>query len=157
MKKNIFVIRHGHADLTATKDFERVLTIKGITAVNRAADFISQTCHEQGIAIDLCLCSAANRTKQTAEIICFKNDIENFESYQELYSTVASSWIDKIAKTDFNNIVIVGHNPTFSQLVSNLCGREVYMQPAHCAFISLELKEDGIIYPAQLNQYFNNE
>lgn len=157
MKKNIFIVRHGHADFSAAQDFERVLTVNGIKAVNKTAEFINQICQDGGISIDLCISSAANRTKQTAEIICFKNGIQNSVSYQELYSSVASSWIDKISETVDNNIVIVGHNPTFSQMINNLCGYEIYMQPANCAFISLEIMADGLIYPAQLNQFYKNE
>ena len=157
MLKNLFIVRHGHADFSAVRDFDRVLTLKGIKAVNNTATFINQICQEKNISIDLCISSAANRTMQTSEIICFKCDVRFCENYKELYSTVASHWIDKIAESKFNNIVLVGHNPTFSQLVNNLCGHEVYMQPANCAVVSLEIKQDGIIYPAQLNNFFNNE
>lgn len=157
MKKNIFIVRHGHADFSAANDYDRVLTLSGIHAVNNTAHFINQTCKDNNISIDLCLSSAANRTKQTAEIICFKCDIQNYTNHKELYSTAASNWLDKMSDSTSNNIVIVGHNPTLSKLVNNLCGHEIYMQPANCAFVSLEIKSDGIIYPAQLKNYFNNE
>jgi phosphohistidine phosphatase SixA len=155
--KNIFIVRHGHADFSSDRDFDRVLTFQGIKAVNKTVDFINKICDEMEISIDHCISSAANRTKQTAEIICFKSNIQTSESYQELYSTVASSWIDRITESIHENLVVVGHNPTFSQLVSNLSGHEIYMQPANCAFISLEIKPDGIIYPARLNEFYNNE
>ncbi len=157
MKKSIFVVRHGHANFTASKDFERVLTLDGIKAVNKTAAFINQICLDLGISIDYCLTSAAHRTKQTAEIICFKNSINQCISDLDLYSTVASKWVDKISELPNKNIVLVGHNPTLSQLINNLCGYDGYMQPADCAFITIEIKPDGIIYPAQLKQYYQNE
>lgn len=156
-KKNIFVVRHGHADFNAAIDFERDLTAKGIYAVKKTADFIKSTCLQLSLKIDLCISSAAARTQQTAKIICDHNGINNCQFYPELYSTQVSQWIDKIALENSQNIVIVGHNPTFSQLVNNLCDHEFYMQPANCAFISLEIRSDGIIYPATLNKTFQNE
>jgi phosphohistidine phosphatase len=157
VKKNIFVVRHGHAENSATHDFDRVLTMTGILAVNKTAEYISKICLNQSITIDLCICSAAHRTKQTAEIICFKNNIQIAEFHNSLYSTVASQWIDKMSESKYENILLVGHNPTLSQLVNNICGQQIYMQPANCAHITLELEQDGIIYPAQLNQFYKHE
>lgn len=150
-------MRHGHAENSAKHDYDRVLTMNGIIAVNKTAEFISNMCKINNITIDLCISSSAHRTKQTAEIICFKNNIQNVESHKELYSTVASQWIDKISNSPYQNILLVGHNPTLSQLVNNICGFDAYMQPANCAFITLEIKQDGIIYPAQLNEFYKNE
>ncbi len=155
--KNIFIVRHGHADFGSGIDFERELTTKGVKRSNKTAEYIKQKCQSINMDLDLCISSAAIRTKQTAEIICQLNNISNCQYYRELYSTMASTWLDKIAGQSAKNIVIVGHNPTFSQLVNRLCGFEVYMKPAHCAFITLEFRDDGIIYPATLNDYFPNE
>lgn len=157
MKKNVFIVRHGHADFSCEKDYERVLTLDGIKAVNKTAAFIDQTCSENNVSIDICISSAAYRTKQTSEIICFKNNIEECIFHEDLYSTVVSNWLEKIAKSKQETIVIVGHNPTLSQMINNLCGHEAYMQPSDCAFISLEIMPDGIIYPAQLNKYYSYE
>ena len=156
-KKQIFIVRHGHADFGSDNDFERVLTAKGINKTNKTADFIQQKCQSLNISLDLCIASAALRTKQTADMICQTNKLSNCHYHRELYSTVASVWVDKIASESASNIIVVGHNPTFSQLVNSLCGYEIYMKPAHCAFITLEFRDDGIIYPATLNDYFPNE
>lgn len=157
MKKNIFIVRHGHAEFSAAQDYDRILTNKGIKAVNKASDFIHKTCQDMNLSVELCISSAAKRTQQTAEIICSRNLIPEVVFHAELYSTVTSRWLEKISNAKQKNIVIVGHNPTFSQMVNSLCGHEFYMKPAHCAFISLEIKEDGIIYPAQLIKIFQNE
>ena len=155
--KNIFIVRHGHADFGSGIDFERVLTTKGINSVNKTAVYIQQKCQSLNIALDLCIASAASRTTQTADLICQTNKLSNCHYHRELYSTVASAWVDKIAKEPVNNIVVVGHNPTFSQLINCLCGYDVYMKPAQCAFVTLEFRDDGIIYPATLNDYFSHE
>ncbi|MFK8010913.1 MAG: histidine phosphatase family protein [Marinicellaceae bacterium] len=157
MKKNIFIVRHGHSDFTAQDDYNRELTKKGVLAVNKSSDFISKTCKKYGLDIQICISSAAVRTQQTAEIIIRKNNINNSNYYPELYATVTDKWLEKLAATKHENVVLVGHNPTLSQMLNNLCGCNIYMQPANCAFISLEIKPDGIIYPAQLNEFYSYE
>ncbi len=155
--KNIFIVRHGHADFGSGVDFERELTTKGINRVNKTAAYIQQKCQSLNIKLELCIASAAVRTKQTADLICQTNKPSSCHFHRELYSTVASVWVNKIAKESVSNIVLVGHNPTFSQLINNLCGHDIYMKPANCALITLEFRDDGIIYPATLNDYFPNE
>jgi phosphohistidine phosphatase SixA len=156
-KKEIFIVRHGHSNFSERIDFDRKLNSKGIIAVEKTARFIDQICKSQGLCIDMCISSAALRTKQTSKIIAGIIDIKQQSYHRELYSTVASKWLDMILNQSAKTVIIVGHNPTFSQMVNNLCGRSVYMQPADCAHISLEFKSDGIIYPATLNNFYKNE
>ncbi|VAW39610.1 hypothetical protein MNBD_GAMMA01-47 [hydrothermal vent metagenome] len=155
--KNIFISRHGHAEFDAGLDFDRQLTSKGVKAVEKTAVFIKNKCKELAITPELCISSAAMRTRQTAEIICTVNAVTQCKFYPELYSTMVSEWLKKIALVNSKNIILVGHNPTFSQMVNNLCGYEIYMKPANCAVITLEIKADGIIYPATLNDFYKNE
>lgn len=155
--KQIFIVRHGDADFNSDTDYTRELTERGINRVKDTAEFIKTNCIKSSIKIDLCISSAALRTRQTAEILCNANNITNCDFHQELYSTVTSKWIDALSANIAKNIIIVGHNPTFSQLVNNLCGFEVYMKPANCAFVKLEICTDGIIYPAKLIDYFKHE
>lgn len=154
---NLFAVRHGHAEFGSGVDFERELSSKGIKRTKQTAEYIQQKCQALKLTLDLCISSAAKRTRQTAEIIAQTNKLTNCQYFRELYSTVASRWLDKIIAVQQQNIVIVGHNPTFSQLINRLCGYEIYMKPAHCAFITLEFRDDGIIYPATLNDYFPHE
>lgn len=155
--KQLFIVRHGHSNFEAETDFQRELTIKGIEAVSQAAKFIKQQCKKNSITPQLCISSSAVRTLQTAKIMCDINSVEKCDDNKNLYSTSVSSWLDLIAQTTHNNIVIVGHNPTFSQMINVLCGKEIYMQPANCAFITLEIKPDGFVYPATLNSFHSNE
>ena len=155
--KNIFIVRHGHAEFEAHRDFDRELKLKGVKAVKKTADFIQRKSKELDIITEICISSAAVRTKQTAEIICSINHLKTIEYHQHLYTTTISEWLDKILNSRLRNIIIVGHNPTFSQMLNNLCGYELYMKPANCALINLETKTDGIVYPATLNEFYDNE
>jgi len=155
MKKTqyLFIVRHGHAQFNGPTDFTRELKPKGIKAAKRTAQFIKHQCLAHQISIDLCISSSATRTKQTAQIIIQMNAIEETQYHKELYSTSVSSWLDKIEQSSAKTIVLVGHNPTFSQMVSYFYGKQIYMKPANCAFVELEIKEDGIVYPAKLINY----
>ncbi|MBL4772241.1 MAG: hypothetical protein JKX98_01105 [Alcanivoracaceae bacterium] len=155
--KRIFVVRHGHAGFEEKNDFKRQLNRKGINAVQKTANFIQDKCKELSIVPELCISSAAIRTRQTTEIICKINNVSKCKFYKELYSAAVSTWLEKIKNEPLKNIIIVGHNPTFSQMINNLCGYELYIQPANCALISLEFKPDGIIYPATLTEFYQHE
>lgn len=155
--KHIFITRHGHANFDASSDFERTLTSKGIQAVSDTATFIQQQCTKSEIVPQLCISSAAVRTKQTAEIICNTIKVDKPKSYQELYSSTVSRWLEVISRENLKTIIIVGHNPTLSQMLNNLCGYQIHMQPANCAFITLKLNPDGLVYPATLNELYQNE
>ncbi|MBL4660360.1 MAG: histidine phosphatase family protein [Alcanivoracaceae bacterium] len=155
--KHIFIVRHAHASFDGSIDFERQLNAKGLIAAKKTANFIHNMCKEKAITAELCISSAATRTKQTTEIICKINNVHQCKYYQVLYSTVVSTWLEKIIEEPAKNIIIVGHNPTFSQMLNNLCGYELYMKPANCALIKLEIRPDGIIYPASLQEFYHNE
>ena len=155
--KHIFIVRHGHAKFEATTDFERALKDKGVEAVKQTAKFIQNQCKKHHLTLDACISSAALRTQQTAEILLQNFPAISAEFSKQLYSTHVSSWLEKIENSSANVLIIVGHNPTFSQMVSFLSGYDAYMKPANCALIKLEINEDGIINPSTLIQYHNNE
>lgn len=155
--KNIFIVRHGHAVHDAMTDFERPLNEKGIYHVKNTASFIQKQCHALNLKHLLCISSATTRTLQTANIINETCQFAKIQSHRELYTSTVSTWIDKCIQTTEKNIAIVGHNPTFSQMINNLCGYQIYMKPANCALIQLKIKPDGIIYPASLIEFHNNE
>jgi phosphohistidine phosphatase SixA len=155
--KHIFIARHGHADFDCVSDKLRNLTGQGQQAVESSATFIKNKCEDYKLDIDLCICSDAIRTIQTSEIICKQLAISKLKKHSELYSTVASKWMDHIIGSEVDNLVLVGHNPTLSQLVNQLTGSQCYMKPANCAFIKLQIKDNEIIFPTSLLGYFNNE
>lgn len=155
--KNIFIVRHGHAEFNNDTDYKRVLKDKGILSAQKTAIYIKKKLLENHIKTPMCLSSAAVRTRQTAEIICQANAITHIDYHQSLYATTVSHWLDKIKHTPVDNLVIVGHNPTFSQMLQYWCGHNIYMKPANCAYISLEFQADGITYPARLHDFYQNE
>ena len=154
---NIFIVRHGHAKFSAPTDFERPLKDKGIKAVERTAQFIQSQCVVHNLTPKLCISSAATRTLETAQIIASTFKGLNIDEYQELYATSVGSWLTKIEDLPKDCLILVGHNPTLSQMVNYFCGHNIQMKPGECAHVKLEIKPDGIIYPATLIDYHHNE
>jgi phosphohistidine phosphatase SixA len=154
---NIFIVRHGHAKFSAPSDFERTLKDKGVKAVEQTAQFIRSQCIAHNLTPNLCISSAATRTLETAQIIANTIKDINIDEYQELYATSVGTWLTKIENASERCLILVGHNPTLSQMVNYFCGHNIRMKPSECALIKLEIKPDGIIYPATLIDYHHNE
>ena len=157
MIKNLFIVRHGHAAFKGEKDFDRPLTSKGVSCSHKTATYIANKCQEKNLQIDMCISSGALRTKQTAEILCRTNNVTHIENDDKLYATSVSHWLQKLTELTAQTLIIVGHNPTFSQMLQYWCGYDHNMQPANCALITLEILSDGITYPASLLDFYHNE
>ena len=153
----IFIVRHGHAKFSGSTDFERPLKEKGIETVKQTVRFIQSQCVAHNLTPKHCISSAATRTLETAQIIAQMINGINIDEYHELYATSVSAWLMKIESSLEKCLILVGHNPTFSQMVNYFCGHNLQMKPGECAMVKLEIKEDGIIYPATLIDYHHNE
>ena len=97
-------------------------------------------------------CSDAVRTQQTAAQIANAFGIENCDARNEFYTAGVGIWCDAILqKSDCPSLVLVGHNPTISQLSGYLSGDDnIYFKPACVTHIRLEIRGDGLRLPAQL-------
>lgn len=155
--KNVFIVRHGHADFMTSNDFDRPLTSTGQKAVLECSKFIQQSCKKSGIELDKCISSGAIRTKQTAEIICEHIGINDLKLVDALYNATTGDWLNQIQNTNSRNIVIVGHNPTMSSLVTLCANQASKMKPSNCGFFQLEIDNDGVRMPAKLIDFYNHE
>lgn len=138
--KQLFLLRHGEAGFSDGVDFQRQLTTKGKENLNR----LGQTLQPTGLKVDHLYCSAATRTRETAEII--KNHIEiGTEVYaREIYEGGLEALIKLLENTpdDAQSCMLIGHNPTISVLISHLThANYVGLQPGMMAIIDLEITE----------------
>jgi phosphohistidine phosphatase len=118
----LYFLRHGLADDAATwhgSDRERPLTPEGIELMQREAAAIDHL----KLEIDLIITSPLTRAVQTAEIVARQLKLRvvqdervasglNINTLAQLLSTQAQA----------TNIMLVGHEPTFSQMISQLIG-----------------------------------
>ena len=124
----IWLLRHGDAEDGAGKsDADRELTKKG----ERQARDAGKAMKELGVELDLCLTSPKVRARQTAEIAC-----------DELGTEIEDD--DRLAGGDFDplevaadrgEVILVGHEPDFSQAVALATGSRVKMKKGGLAAI----------------------
>lgn len=144
---NLFIVRHGHSPMQDI-DHQRPLSELGRLQTRQAAAFIQQNTD----TVPYMLCSDAVRTRQTAELIATALGVDNCDARNEFYTAGVGIWCDAIeAMSHCQSLVLVGHNPTISQLTGYLTNSdEIYFKPACVSHIRLEILSDGLRLPAQL-------
>ena len=124
--KRIYLMRHGKAEDGFNKsDIERDLTDKGRKKTQKVAKSLVQ----KNLLPQKILVSIANRTLQTADIICnyLKLDKERIFEEKDLYLASSNSILDVIytIDDDVNDLMIIGHNPGISSLATYLSNVEM--------------------------------
>ncbi|MCS5489932.1 phosphohistidine phosphatase SixA [Algoriphagus limi] len=136
--KRLFLLRHGEASFSADLDFDRTLTPKGKGKVSHVAARLNELAPEIGKVY----CSPAQRTKETANIVAERVLIKNQEYVRSIYDGDLQDLMDILENTpqDFNEVLIVGHNPLISLFAANLSdGEYLNMQPGDLIYIEFPL------------------
>lgn len=144
-KFSVAVMRHGNAedDFTFSSDFERNLTSKGKIESNETAAWLQ----EIGFTPDVILCSAAARTKQTAEVCAANFDIK-FDAIiaaKEMYNSGSGNYFRALSKlTEYNKILLIGHNPTICEIVDHFSTEnDIFSFPTASVAI-IEINKDNL-------------
>jgi phosphohistidine phosphatase len=124
----IWLLRHGDAeDGEGKPDAERELTEKG----RRQATAAGKALAELGVKLDVCLTSPKVRARETAELACGELGVKVEDD-------------DRLAGGDFDpvevaagrgEVMLVGHEPDFSQAVALVTGSRVKMKKGGVAAI----------------------
>jgi phosphohistidine phosphatase len=124
----IWLLRHGDAERGGGKpDAERDLTEKG----ERQSRDAGKALKELGVELDVCLSSPKIRARRTAELACETLSVPIEED-------------DRLAGGDFDpleiaagrgEVMLVGHEPDFSQAVALVTGSRVKMKKGGLAAI----------------------
>ncbi|MFD2201234.1 SixA phosphatase family protein [Shivajiella indica] len=137
----LFLLRHAEAEFGSGPegDISRELTIRGQTQISRLALLLKK----DQIRFDLILSSNAKRTKQSTEILTHSLLVKKTHFLRELYEAdphQVLTIINKINEGDVFNLLVVGHNPTISTLISYLTGEEfINLQPGMMAKIEIHV------------------
>lgn len=131
----LIIMRHGKSDWnTRTTDHDRPLTKRGV----RSARAMGTILTDLGLAPDLIISSTANRARSTAQEAaetagwgCELRTTDDF--YDTGVDTVIS--VLKALDDSTQRCLIVGHNPTWTDLVAELTGARVAMRTATVAAI----------------------
>lgn len=116
--RTLVLLRHGKSAYPAgVVDHDRPLAPRGVREAGLAGDWLRANVP----AIELVLCSTATRTRQTLA----RTGVEAPVRYvEQLYGAGAATMIDEIGTVadDINTLLIVGHEPTMSEVAIGLAG-----------------------------------
>jgi phosphohistidine phosphatase len=131
------LFRHGIAQLRdgVTPDADRKLTTKGIQRTQLAAMGLASCCMDVG----LILTSPKVRALQTAELASEVLNV-SFEIVDCLAREELSAIVHAIEQHDQTHLMLVGHEPTFTELAAYLC-----TAPGQSASTCLTLKKAGAL------------
>ena len=116
----LYLLRHANADTPAATDFDRALSPMGVNQARTVGWF----CREHGLIPEIVLTSPLLRARQTAEHFTQTLGVPP----AEVASFLASGMSPHMALTElkaykeFENVLIVGHEPDFSMLIAELLG-----------------------------------
>jgi phosphohistidine phosphatase len=121
--QQLWLLRHGEAVPHESKDdFERELTARGQRQSVAAGAALARL----GVELDACYSSPLVRARETAELACEALGVE-----PALHDDVGKGFdLDVVRELlamheQGARVMIVGHNPSFEQVVLDLCGGRV--------------------------------
>jgi phosphohistidine phosphatase len=125
----IWFLRHGDAEDTQP-DFDRKLTDKG----RRQSADAGSTLDALGVEFDVCLTSPRVRARETAEHACEYLDVEIVVDER----LQGGRFDARELAAGLDNVLLVGHEPDFSDAIAELTGARVDMKKGGLAAV-----EDG--------------
>jgi phosphohistidine phosphatase len=141
--KHLFIIRHAKAqkDQPGQKDFDRILTERGIEDAEKAGSLLKN--HLLGRCF--LLASPAARTAMTATIIGEKSGLKKsaIHFHPEIYQAYPDTLSGLLRNTpnDVDCIILVGHNPAVHLLTEAYTGRAIDRFPT-CSVAGLSFDTD---------------
>ena len=153
--KTLYIARHAKSDWgqAGYSDFDRPLNKKGLKDAEAMARYLTTL----DTKVDSIVSSSAKRALTTAEFyaekILLSGDIVKVDL---IYEAEESNMLDiiKTLSDDLSSVMLVGHNPTFSLLISTLTGQYVDMSAGSVAELKIDLPgwDDIGVKTAQLEK-----
>ncbi len=159
--KTLYIIRHGKSswDFPNLPDYERPLINRGINKTNKVVGELKAS----NISVDMIISSHAKRALETAKIIatgiCFP--VEKIIVDKSIYHSDCELLTEMLQLTDnsYNKVMIVGHNPTLTQLSNLFLSKKIECLPTSgtvcitfdtddwADFLKAKFKQEFIIFP----------
>jgi phosphohistidine phosphatase len=136
--KKLLLLRHAKSswDDASLPDFDRPLNERG----QRAAPLVGEFMRERKFHPDLIVCSPAKRTRETIALVLEAAAVEPPIRYDErIYEASVGHLLEIISQLedDKTEVMLVGHNPGFENLLERLTGKTERMPTAALARIAL--------------------
>ena len=149
--KILYLVRHAKSSWSdaSLTDFDRPLNHRGL----HDAPEMGQRMKKRNALPEIIVCSPAKRAVQTLEL--FDLGVEHIVFEGQIYNSSIGGMLDIIRALDdhYHSAMLVGHNPTMTQLAGWLSGVHIDNMPT-CAIATLELStqhwKNAGSYAAQL-------
>lgn len=139
--RTLLLMRHAKSDWEADYrgDHERPLNERGV----RSARAVGKALSSDGLAPNLVVTSTAVRARTTAEIAAEAGGWDcEIKLDQRLYGSGADGVVRVASELpSVDTLMLVGHQPTWSILVSVLAGERVEMKTATVAVLVFEIED----------------
>jgi phosphohistidine phosphatase len=141
--KTLFLLRHAKAVAGGmnTPDLDRPLSESGLKDAGKLSNKLSK----KGAHFDLIVTSPAIRAITTAQILIKQLNMKgcNFLIDPLLYEADSSSLLDYISKASkkYDELMIVGHNPSLIELASFFAGEPVVMPTCSLIKVNFNFKD----------------
>jgi phosphohistidine phosphatase len=125
--KKLFLIRHAKSswDDASLPDEERPLNKRG----KKDAPLMGALLHKQGVTPDLIISSPAKRAFSTAKKMAKELNYpkDHIQTFDKLYLSSPAALLEVIQSqpAEVRTLLLFGHNPELTQLVSQLCDQPV--------------------------------
>lgn len=137
--KTIYLLRHAKSSWKdeSLSDIERPLNGRG----KKAADTMGAFLKREKILVDLVLSSSAVRARQTIDrVLVAANIVTDVRFDERIYEAGVQRLVEIVRQIENGkkNVVLVGHNPGFEELLEWLTGTIERMQTGALAKIGLK-------------------
>ena len=133
----LYLMRHGKAENTSP-DIMRALSDIGKDNVLSTVKLLK----DKNIEINRAIYSPAERTKETALLMCngLGVSIDDQTEDERIYNASVSELQAVLSTIDegLNSVVLVGHNPGLAELVLMLCEESVHLSAGNIAVVYAE-------------------
>jgi phosphohistidine phosphatase len=143
MAQQLWLLRHGEAEPhDAAPDDERALTERGRDQSRAAGGALKAL----EVEVHLCFTSPKLRARETAELACAELGVEPIveEALAEDFDGRAALDLMRVAGAD-KRVLVVGHEPDFSQVVYDLTGGRVDFKKGGIAAVRLDGSHGEVI------------
>lgn len=141
--KKLFLLRHAQSEdkESSQKDFDRQLSARGLQNATRMGMYLKSLY----LQFDIIISSPAERALNTASLIAeqIKYETSKIHQNEEIYEASARTLLQVVIqlKDEWNQVLLVGHNPSISYLAEYLT-RKAIGDITTCGIVEIHFDTD---------------
>ena len=139
---NLYLLRHAKSSWESYEDdYDRVLSERGRNDACTLGEYL----RKNNINFENTLCSSSQRTRETISIIntVSPHSIDEVNYLDSLYHASSNKIKEIVQNCSNKSLLIVGHNPGVSELISDLLKSNFIDYPT-CVFAQFKLASDDV-------------